>query len=218
MTSPVTEFYRGKTIFITGASGFMGKVLVEKLLYSFPDLKHVYILIRPKRGKLPSERIAAMWNLPVIIDKIPNSLFIFFFTLFHFQVFSRLRECQPSAIDKLSGIEGDVLSEGLGINKQSVKMLQDEVEIVFHCAATLKLEAKLKDAIDMNTSGTWRILQLCKDMSKLKVLVHLSTAFCYADKEVLDEQVRCQHKHFSISIWYKWLKCFGVNPNYQCGR
>lgn len=65
MASPMSDFYKGKTIFITGASGFMGKVLVEKLLYSFPDLKHVYILIRPKRGKSPGERISAMWNLPV---------------------------------------------------------------------------------------------------------------------------------------------------------
>lgn len=105
-------------------------------------------------------------------------------------MFSRLRESQPGAVDKLSGFEGDVLMEGLGLSPSAVKTLENEVQVVFHCAATLKLEAKLKDAIDMNTSGTWRVLQICKNMSKLKVLVHLSTAFCYADKDVLNEEVR----------------------------
>jgi hypothetical protein len=40
---------------------------------------------------------------------------------------------------------------------------------VFHCAATLRLEAKLKDATEMNTAGTWRILQLARGMIQLKV-------------------------------------------------
>lgn len=37
--------------------------------------------------------------------------------------------------------------------------------------------------------GTRRILELAKKMKKLKMFVHLSTAFCYADKEELDEKV-----------------------------
>ena len=32
--SPIQQFYQGKTVFITGATGFMGKVLLEKLLRS----------------------------------------------------------------------------------------------------------------------------------------------------------------------------------------
>lgn len=31
-TSPIQNLFEGKYIFITGASGFMGKVLMEKLL------------------------------------------------------------------------------------------------------------------------------------------------------------------------------------------
>lgn len=32
LKSPVKSFYEGQTIFITGATGFMGKILIEKLL------------------------------------------------------------------------------------------------------------------------------------------------------------------------------------------
>ena len=46
----IAEFFKDRYIFITGATGFMGKVLVEKLLRSCPDIAAIYLLLRPKRG------------------------------------------------------------------------------------------------------------------------------------------------------------------------
>lgn len=46
----VSEFYNGKNIFISGATGFLGKVLLFKLLTEFQDLSKVYVLIRGKRN------------------------------------------------------------------------------------------------------------------------------------------------------------------------
>lgn len=66
----VQEFFKDKSIFITGGSGFMGKVLIEKLLYSCPDLKEIIILMRPKRGKSASQRVEEFSKLPV--SKIKN--------------------------------------------------------------------------------------------------------------------------------------------------
>lgn len=57
MVSNVTDFYNGKTIFLTGGSGFLGASLIEKLLRSFPDLKNIYVLLRPKKGKQIEERL-----------------------------------------------------------------------------------------------------------------------------------------------------------------
>jgi len=55
--SSVQEFYKDKTIFITGGSGFMGKVLIEKLLYSCSDLKEIIVLMREKHGKTGKMRV-----------------------------------------------------------------------------------------------------------------------------------------------------------------
>lgn len=38
MASKVVEFYRGKTIFITGGTGFLGIALIEKILRTCPDV------------------------------------------------------------------------------------------------------------------------------------------------------------------------------------
>ena len=58
MTSiSIADFYAGRSILVTGATGFMGKVLVEKLLRSCPSLEAVYILVRPKRGQDVQQRL-----------------------------------------------------------------------------------------------------------------------------------------------------------------
>ena len=61
----IQKFYAGKTIFVTGAGGFMGKVLVEKLLYSCSDVKEIMILLRPKKGKSPLQRVEEFKKSPV---------------------------------------------------------------------------------------------------------------------------------------------------------
>lgn len=55
--STIAAFYGGKSILITGATGFLGKVLMEKLFRTSPDLKVIYILVRPKAGQTLQQRV-----------------------------------------------------------------------------------------------------------------------------------------------------------------
>lgn len=52
---------------MTGGTGLMGKVLVEKLLYSCSNLNKIYLLTRAKRGNPPEARVIEMFKLPVSI-------------------------------------------------------------------------------------------------------------------------------------------------------
>ena len=51
-------FFAGRNVFITGATGYLGGVLLFKLLSYCPDIGKLYLLIRSKRGKSPKERPA----------------------------------------------------------------------------------------------------------------------------------------------------------------
>lgn len=66
-------------------------------------------------------------------------------------------------------IEGDVANDNLGLSDSDRKKLIEEVDIVFHSAATVRFTEKLQDAIELNTLGTIKVIQLCREMKNLKV-------------------------------------------------
>jgi len=64
-TSEIVDYYAEKSIFVTGGTGFLGKVLIEKLLRSCPDIKKIYVLVRHKKGNTPQQRINDLLNSSV---------------------------------------------------------------------------------------------------------------------------------------------------------
>lgn len=65
-SSHVTDFYNGKSVFITGGTGFVGVCLIEKLLRCCHGVKNIYLLIRPKKGKEITERLEELTKNSVI--------------------------------------------------------------------------------------------------------------------------------------------------------
>jgi fatty acyl-CoA reductase len=75
--SKIFEFYENKSVFITGGTGFIGKVLIEKLLRS-TNVATIYVLIRAKKGKNVSTRLEEMFKCAVNIatfKSMKNRLF-----------------------------------------------------------------------------------------------------------------------------------------------
>lgn len=164
----VSEFYNNKTIFVTGASGFMGKVLIEKLLWSCSGVKQILILMREKRGKSGSERVAEFSKLPL---------------------FERIISKKPDLMMKVKPVYGDICSIDLGLSNDDLHLVISQTNIVFHMAATVNFEAPLKSAVEMNVRGVDFVMKLAKQMPGLKVMIHLSTTFCCVDQDVLREEV-----------------------------
>ncbi|CAH1164707.1 unnamed protein product [Phaedon cochleariae] len=164
----VSEFYNGKTVFITGGTGFMGKVLLEKLLRACPKVSKIYLLIRPKKGQEARERLQQLLCSPL---------------------FDPLRRDRPADLRKVEAIEGDITQPQLAIGATDRQLLQRTVNVVFHSAATVKFDEKLKLSVTINMLGTQRLVELCKRMDRLEALVHVSTAYCNCDRYEVKETV-----------------------------
>lgn len=68
----ISQFLAGKNIFITGGSGFLGTLLIERLLSATPELGNIYVLIRSKNGHSAESRIERMMSKVVSTTKNHN--------------------------------------------------------------------------------------------------------------------------------------------------
>ncbi|XP_014484801.1 PREDICTED: putative fatty acyl-CoA reductase CG5065 [Dinoponera quadriceps] len=68
--TPIQAFYAGQSIFITGGTGFLGKILIEKLLRSCPDVSKIYVMVRSKKDKSAATRLDEIFESPVSISII----------------------------------------------------------------------------------------------------------------------------------------------------
>lgn len=85
------------------------------------------------------------------------------------QVFDRIRNKNPDILNKLKCIAGDINQNNLGLKEEDVKTLADNVDIVFHVAATVRFNETLREAADLNTFGTKRVMELCSKMKNIRV-------------------------------------------------
>lgn len=164
----IADFYKDRSIFITGSTGFMGKILVEKLLSACPDVHKIYLLMRPLSGRDVQSR------LQVLIDN---------------QVFDGMRMKRPEALKKLVAVSGDITVEKLGLSALDRQMLIDNVSVVFHSAARVRFDFDLKVAIEMNIVGLQRVADLARQIKRLDVMLHVSTTYINLDKDEITEEV-----------------------------
>lgn len=170
--SKIAEYYQDKSIFITGATGFMGKVLVEKLLRSCPGIERVYLLLRPSKGK----------DVTCRLEELINN-----------EVFQALRQNQPEIVKKLIPMAGDISLTSLGLSAADQEILNSSVSVVFHTAARINFDDNLREAIDANIKGPQKVIAFCSQLKKLQAFVHVSTVFNNLDKGEIDEVVYPSH-------------------------
>ncbi|KAM7363056.1 fatty acyl-CoA reductase 1 [Cochliomyia hominivorax] len=174
------DFYENTVIFVTGATGFVGKTLLEKLLWSFPQIGCIYILIREKHGKSVEQRFREF------VDH---------------KIFERVRSSHPERLKKLKFLAGNIEHENFGLSNVDKKMLCAEVNVIFHSAATVRFNERLKVAARVNAVATWNLLEMCRNMPLLKSFVYVSTAYCNPGRKYVDEEIYptlppVQWKHF----------------------
>lgn len=93
----------------------------------------------------------------------------FFVAYFFFQIFKNFELENPGLLKKLKALRGDVAEENLGLSDADKQLLINDVSIVFYSAAILKMDVDLKKAINVNTKGVIRCLNIASEMKQLMV-------------------------------------------------
>ncbi|XP_068632583.1 putative fatty acyl-CoA reductase CG5065 [Battus philenor] len=164
----IEDQYAGKSVFITGGTGFLGKVFVEKLLHSCPKIDKIFLLIRENDKFDAKSRIEQLLEFPI---------------------FQRMKKERPEDLKKVVPLKGDIGLHNLGLCEEDKKMLIEKVSYVFHFAANVKFNEPLIEAMNVNVEGTRRILHLCQLVKNIEAFVYISTAYSNTDQQVLEEVI-----------------------------
>ncbi|XP_003745037.1 fatty acyl-CoA reductase 1 [Galendromus occidentalis] len=181
----IPQFFSGKNVFITGISGFLGKVLMEKILRSCPDVGAVYVLLREKRGVSSQQRIEGILAT---------------------QLFDDLRSCSPESFAKVKLVTGDLLEHRIIPDDGDLEMLQNTIDVVIHSAASVRFSEPLINSIDINLKATYKMLELAKTMKHLHSFVHVSTAYSNCQlKKVREEIYKCEFDPVNLLSMSEWM-------------
>jgi HAD superfamily hydrolase (TIGR01490 family) len=144
----------GKHVLITGATGFLGLALFERLLSDFPTTR-IVLLVRGRYGSPPDARVAEL---------ITRS------------AFNPLRErlggetaLRQAVQDRVTVIEGDVVGQ--------LPDLPGDIDVVFHCAADVSFDSPIDQAFLSNLFGAQRLYEAVRASGGRPHLVHVSTAY-----------------------------------------
>ncbi|KAE8737141.1 hypothetical protein FOCC_FOCC017398 [Frankliniella occidentalis] len=96
-------------------------------------------------------------------------------------------------MDKIVVLPGDITELGLGLSQEHRALLQREVSVVYHVAASVRFDDPFRKAVFTNLRSTREVVELARGMPQLKVLVHVSTAYTNINRDLIEERVYEPH-------------------------
>lgn len=162
----IPEFFRDKVVLITGATGFLGKPLVAKILTDVPDINKICLLIRSRTEPNGKVRSAA--------DRLEEEVFTS-------RVFAKLRQIHETEFDgwireKVFAVDGDLAEERLGLSDGDYERLRSEVGIFINGGGLVKFDPAIDASLRSNTLGAKYAVEFAKSCNDA-VLIHVSTAY-----------------------------------------
>lgn len=154
-----SEWLEGRTVLLTGVTGFLGTAILEKLLRSVPGCR-VLVLIRPGRNGA-SRRLA---------DEVVAT-----------RAFTPLRERYGAGFDamvaaRVVAVAGDLSRSGLGLADDAFALLRS-VDVVIHSAAEVAFDSALDSALSTNLQGPVRLIETLLASGAQPAIVQVSTAY-----------------------------------------
>ncbi|EMS66724.1 Fatty acyl-CoA reductase 1 [Triticum urartu] len=162
--------FRGRSILITGSTGFLGKLLVEKILRVQPDVRKLYLLVRSPDAASAQHRVLTEVVGTELFDVLRSR---------HGADFNSLIK------DKIFPLAGDIVYENCALPSSTIEQISKEIDVIVSVAATTSFYERYDVALASNALGVAHVCHLANKCGNLKMLLHVSTAFVAGDQEGL---------------------------------
>ena len=145
----VTATLSGKNIVVVGGTGFLGKVLISMVLKRFPDVGHIYLMVRGKGGLTSKDRFEQeVWPTPC-------------FDPCRSDYTTTGEEGKTDLYTKLTPIPGDVVEPCGGIKGEWLERLQKAgVDVICNVAGVVSFDPPLDEGMNVNVMGVKNLLAL----------------------------------------------------------
>ncbi|KAL0436314.1 UNVERIFIED_CONTAM: putative fatty acyl-CoA reductase 4 [Sesamum radiatum] len=169
----IAQYFEDKTVFISGVTGFLAKLFLEKILRIQPKVKKIFLLIRATPEKSADQRLH---------DEVVNAEL--------FRVVKKEFGSNAGLLEKVVPVSGDVSLENLGIIESRVREeIWRDVNIFVNSAATTKFDERYDVALGINAMGGMHVQHFATKCCKLEMLLHVSTAYIHGMRDgVIVEQ------------------------------
>ncbi len=158
----IKEAIAGRTLLVTGSTGFLGKSIVEKLLRSLPEVGRINLAIRASARRPAAERLEREVLSSPAFKRLNGEI--------GEEAFRAL------AAEKLRVLELDLGREGLGLTEAGLAELK-RCDIVIHSAAAVEFDNPVDLSAETNLLGATRLVNAIRDSGGRPHLVHVSTAY-----------------------------------------
>ncbi|MDX1589116.1 MAG: fatty acyl-CoA reductase [Oleiphilaceae bacterium] len=162
--SRVCQHLRGRRVLLTGTTGFLGKVVLEKLMRSVPDIGAVHLLIR-SNDRFASAR-----------ERFENDIITS-------SVFETLKLEDPEGVQRFCDERivchtGEMTEPFFAMTRSGFEALAEQVDAVINSAASVNFREPLDTALSINTLCLSHLMELVQAAGDIP-LIQVST--CYVN-------------------------------------
>jgi long-chain acyl-CoA synthetase len=157
----------GKHVMLIGVTGFIGKVWLANTLMDLPKIGRIYLLIRRQKSNPAQRRFEKIVEESPVFDPLFEKYGLGFGAYLQ---------------DKVEVVEGDVTQAGLGLDAESARRLQKNLDLIVNSSGLTDFNPDLRDALATNTDAAMNILDFVRG-SDHAGLLHLSTCYVAGERD-----------------------------------
>jgi HAD superfamily hydrolase (TIGR01490 family) len=183
----IREGLTGRRIFLTGATGFLGTNVLERILRCAPDAE-VVVLIRPGKRSNVSQRLRREVLRNDAFDRLRDELGT--------EVFDEMAD------RRVTPVAGNVTRDGLGLDDTGRELLAS-CHTVIHSAAAVSFDSPLDGAVEVNLLGPTRIAETLTDLGVAPHLVSVSTCYVAGNRRGKAPEEHVGDSEFFVDVEWR---------------